>query len=97
MTGDERPERERSGAGREPATEDERQARSSAATFAGAGLQFAAAILVFLFAGQWLDRRLGMKPVFTLLGVFVGAIGGFLALYRRLTEAQRREDAARRR
>ena len=100
MTGDDRPSgpREpRSSAGGPPdTTAADARARSSAAVFAGAGLQFAAAILVFLFAGQWLDRRLGTEPVFLLLGVFLGAGGGFFAMYRRLMAEQKREDAERR-
>ena len=74
---------------------DDRKARASAASFAGAGLQFAAAILVFLFVGRWLDRRLGTEPVFLLLGVFVGAGGGFYAMYRKLMAEQARDEAAR--
>jgi F0F1-type ATP synthase assembly protein I len=69
----------------------------SAADFAGVGLQFAAAILVFLFAGQWLDRKLGTAGLFTIAGVFIGGGGAFYNLYRKITAAQRRDDEARRR
>lgn len=69
----------------------------SAADFAGVGLQFAAAILVFLFAGQWLDRRLGTAGLFTIAGVFIGGGGAFYNMYRKITAAQRRDDEARRR
>ena len=31
---------------------------SSISRFAGVGLQFALSIIVFLYAGQWLDRKL---------------------------------------
>ena len=62
----------------------------SAAEFAGVGVQFALAIVLFLFVGQWLDRRLGTAPVFVSLGVFAGAGGGFYSMYRKLTAAQRR-------
>jgi ATP synthase protein I len=67
----------------------------SASEFAGVGLQFAASILVSLFAGQWLDRRLGTAPWFLLVGVFLGAGAGFYSMYRKLMAAQAREDAAR--
>lgn len=50
----------------------------------GVGLQFAAAILVFLFLGRWLDDRLGTTPWLLILGVMVGAGGGFYSMYRRL-------------
>lgn len=61
------------------------------------GLQFVAAILLFLFAGQWLDRRLGTSPVFVLAGVFVGGGGAFYGMYRKLMAAQAEDDAWRRR
>ena len=32
------------------------------AEFAGIGVQFAVTILVFVFLGVWLDRRLGTSP-----------------------------------
>jgi F0F1-type ATP synthase assembly protein I len=66
----------------------------SAATYAGLGLQFAAAILVFLFAGQWLDRRLETSPLFTILGVFVGAGGAFYAIYRKLMAPYKRKNSS---
>ena len=65
------------------------------AAYAGIGLQFAALILIFVFAGQWLDRRFGTQW-FTVIGVFLGAGLGILSMYRRLMADQRREDAARR-
>ena len=46
---------------------------SSGADFAGLGIQFVAAILIFLFAGQWVDKKLGTDGLFTVIGVFVGA------------------------
>ncbi len=70
--------------------------RSTASVAAGAGLQFAVSIVVFLFLGQWLDRRLGTAPVFLFGCVFVGAGGSFYSMYRQLMAAQRR-DAERRR
>lgn len=66
----------------------------SAAELAGAGVQFALAIVLFLFVGQWLDRRLGTAPLFLILGVFAGAGGGFYSMYRKLTAAQRHEGKA---
>ena len=65
------------------------------AAYAGFGLQFVIALLVFLYLGQWVDRKLGTEPVFLIIGVFVGAGGAFYSMYRKLTAAQRREDKAR--
>ena len=49
----------------------------------GLGLQFALAILVFTFVGQWLDRRLGTEPWLLLVGVFSGAGAASTASDRR--------------
>lgn len=67
----------------------------TAAELAGVGVQFALAIVLFLFVGQWLDRRLGTAPVFLILGVFAGAGGGFYSMYRKLTAAQRQDGSGR--
>jgi ATP synthase protein I len=67
----------------------------SGAELAGVGIQFVAAILVFLFLGQWLDRRLGTDPWLMIVGVFLGAGGGFYSMYRKLMDVQRREEEHR--
>lgn len=68
----------------------------SGADFAGVGIQFAFAILVFLFAGQWLDKRLGTNGLFTIAGVFVGAGAAFYSMYRKISAAQKQDDEQRR-
>lgn len=50
----------------------------------GAGVQMAVSIVVFLYAGQWLDSRLGTAPFMLMLGVFVGFGASFYSIYRRL-------------
>ena len=81
--------------------EDEKrqQARSgkglSGADFAGVGVQFAVAIVAFLYAGQWLDRRFGFDGLFTIAGVFVGAGAAFYNMYRKITAAQKKDDEER--
>src|SRR6266480_2918754 len=67
----------------------------SGADFAGLGVQFAVAIVAFLFAGQWLDNRLGTNGLFTIVGVFVGAAAAFYNMYRKISAAQKRDDEAR--
>ena len=64
----------------------------SGAEFAGIGFQFAAAILVFVFLGVWLDRRLGTAPWLLIVCVFVGAAGGFYSMYRKMTTATSRDS-----
>lgn len=65
------------------------------AAYAGYGLQFVVALLVFLYLGQWVDKKLDTAPIFLIIGVFVGAGGAFYSMYRSLTAAQKREDKAR--
>ena len=68
---------------------------TSPSEFAGLGIQFVVAILGGLYAGQWLDRKLGSAPWFLLIGVFSGAGLGFYSMYHKLMKAQARQDAAR--
>ncbi|MFL5594465.1 MAG: AtpZ/AtpI family protein [Gemmatimonadaceae bacterium] len=67
----------------------------SGGDFAGVGLQFAIAIIAFLYAGQWLDKRLGSNGLFTILGVFVGGAAAFYNMYRKIAAAQREDDERR--
>lgn len=68
----------------------------AAGRYAGLGIQFAASILVFLYAGQWLDRRLGTDPLFLYVGVFTGAGAAFYSMYRNLMADQQREEQEQR-
>lgn len=52
--------------------------------YAGFGFQFAASIVLFLFLGQWLDRKLGTSPWLLIAGVFLGAGAAFYSMYRKL-------------
>jgi F0F1-type ATP synthase assembly protein I len=69
---------------------------TSPATYAGLGFQLLASILIFLYAGQWLDRRFGTKGILTVLGVLFGAGAAFYSMYRRLMADQRRDERNRR-
>ena len=80
---------------KEPFDPYRQSAVSGSASYAGAGLQFAIALIAFLFLGQWLDDRLGTAPWLMMLGVFVGGGGGFYAMYRKLMAEQAREDRER--
>ncbi|MCP4547945.1 MAG: AtpZ/AtpI family protein [bacterium] len=54
------------------------------------GVTFAASIALYTLAGLWLDKKLGVLPLFTLLGAAVGTVGGFLWLYREVLRAEER-------
>ncbi len=66
----------------------------AAGKYAGLGLQFALSILLFLYAGQWLDRRVGTRGLFAVLGAFLGFGAAFYSIYRSLMADQAREEAA---
>lgn len=70
-----------------------RRAPVSGAEFAGLGAAFAVTILVGLFGGQWLDRRLGTAPILTIAGLFVAAAAAFYSMYRQLVLKQRKAAA----
>jgi F0F1-type ATP synthase assembly protein I len=69
----------------------------SAGSFAGLGIQLAISILLFLYLGQWLDKKLGTEPLLLILGVFIGAALGIYNMYHALTAAQKkaREERGR--
>jgi len=67
----------------------------TAGRYAGIGIQFAASIVLFLYAGQWVDRRLGTTPIFLIAGVFLGATAAFYSIYKRLMRDLKREEDAR--
>jgi F0F1-type ATP synthase assembly protein I len=60
----------------------------------GLGLAWAGSTALFLFLGSLVDGWLATKPVFTLIGAFVGAAAGFYYLYSQLMAGQRRRDGA---
>ena len=68
----------------------------SAGSYAGVGLQLLATILLSLYAGQWLDRRMGAGGIVTVVSVLVGFGAAFYSIYRRLMADQRRDDELRR-
>lgn len=52
--------------------------------YLAAAMRFAGAIVMFLFGGLALDRWLKTTPLFTLLGAGLGAVLGFLSVWREL-------------
>ena len=75
---------------------EDRPVASQAGEVLGSGLQFAGAIILFLFVGRWLDGVLGTEPWLLLIGVLVGAVAGFTALYRQLVIVPREREKRRR-
>jgi hypothetical protein len=52
--------------------------------YAGLGVQLAVSLLVFVLAGQWLDRRLGNTGMVTVAAAFLGFGGTMWSLIRTL-------------
>jgi F0F1-type ATP synthase assembly protein I len=69
----------------------------------GAGLTFAASVALFTLGGHWLDGRLSTTPLFLIVGLVIGAVGGFIhlveavapgTLFRRRRRSGVRQDDA---
>jgi hypothetical protein len=61
----------------------------------GVGLQFGAAIVLFFFAGYWLDGVLGTRPWLMLVGALIGGVAGFYSMYVKLVVAPERRRRER--
>lgn len=59
----------------------------SALRLLGIGWYVALCIALGIGGGVWLDRWLGIAPLFTLLGLFLGLGAAFYGSYRMLVEA----------
>ena len=46
------------------------------------GLELAVAVGLGIILGLWLDSKVKTAPLFTILGVFLGAASGMLNIYR---------------
>ena len=53
-------------------------------SLAGLGMQFFLSVLLFTYAGNWMDARFGTSPLFVLAGVIGGGGASFYLSYRRL-------------
>jgi ATP synthase protein I len=68
---------------------------AGAGKYMGLGLQFGGSIVLFMFGGLWLDKRLGTSPLFLIIGVFGGAAAAFYSMYRKLMADQRRDEESK--
>jgi len=65
---------------------------SSFLKYSGLGIQLIVVILVFLFAGVWIDDKLGTKFIFTLSLTFLGFFGGFYSFYLKVKDLNKKAD-----
>lgn len=63
---------------------EELSALAAVAPFMGYGITLAMATALFFFVGWRVDRWLGSTPIFSIVGAFVGAGGGFYYIVRQI-------------
>jgi F0F1-type ATP synthase assembly protein I len=54
--------------------------------YAGLGIQLAVSLLVFVWIGQWADRKLGTGGVLTILAALLGFGGTMYSVIRSLNK-----------
>lgn len=81
----------------EPVTERPPRGLELYGRYASLGMQFAATIGLFAWAGWWLDGKLGTRPIALIVGVLLGFVGGLVSLVHKVPppRGRRREDAGR--
>ena len=67
---------------------------SSGQGLAASGFQFVIIVLISLYGGLWLDRKLGSSPWGVLGGVLAGTTIGFIVLVRSARDAGKEMDDA---
>jgi hypothetical protein len=61
--------------------------------YAGLGIQLAVSLVVFVFVGQWADRKLGANGIVTIAAVLLGFGGTLYSLIRQLNRKDGGGDA----
>lgn len=56
------------------------------------GFQLAAAVLMFFFAGWWIDSTYETAPTFQLLGILIGFVGGLVKFFRTVSDLNKRKQ-----
>ena len=59
--------------------------------YAGLGLQLAVSLLIFVWVGQWADRKLGTGGLITILAALVGFGGTMFSVIRSLNRENKDE------
>jgi hypothetical protein len=62
---------------------------STLGRYSGHGFTIAGAIGLFMAVGWWLDGKVGLRPLLTILGAFLGGAAGFYAMWRDLVVGPR--------
>ena len=57
------------------------------------GMRMALSLVLGVFGGLWLDRKIHTTPLFLIIGFFLGAITGFWSIYRTVyLKNQKKQD-----
>jgi F0F1-type ATP synthase assembly protein I len=59
------------------------------------GFQLAAGVLFFYFIGRWVDSRYDTTPVFMLVGIVIGTVGGLIKFFMTVINLSNKDDAPR--
>jgi F0F1-type ATP synthase assembly protein I len=54
------------------------------------GIQLAASVILFFLIGWWLDTSQGTSPLFMLIGVLIGFIGGMIKFLKSISELSKK-------
>jgi hypothetical protein len=54
-------------------------------------MQYGISIALFTWAGTWLDAKLSLSPLFTLLGLLLGFVGGTVSLVYEVLGPQKKK------
>ncbi len=57
------------------------------------GLEMGLSVIIGLFVGDWLDRRLGTAPWLLLLFLIFGMVAGFRSVWRLMRDMNRPSDS----
>ena len=74
---------------------DSDRAYRDAAPYLTLGLQLALTVVIFFLLGWWLDSRNNTSPLFQLVGVFVGAVGGLIKFLKSVIELGKKEEKSK--
>lgn len=69
-----------------------RQLMYAFGVYSGVGMQLVISVVVGIFAGQWLDEKLGTGPWLMIIGLLLGTVAGFYNLIRILNNFQKKKQ-----
>lgn len=62
--------------------DSDKSALKNIALISQVGISMAAPILLGVFIGQWIDKKVGTEGIFMLIFIFLGVGGGFMNLFK---------------